>query len=175
VAVRLPSTVREWVVVAFGVVGVGLLPWAIWLSSSLPATHHSAHWDLAWSGFDVGLAVCFCGTAVSAYRRSPWVGAFAAATGTLLLTDAWFDVVLESHGNEAVTAILEAAVFEVPVACLCFWIAYRTERFLAMVVEQALHLAPAAERPTESDLVGVLEVSPDGEAAREPGDTDATA
>ena len=75
----------------------------------------------------------------------------------------------------ATTAILEAVLFEIPVAALCFSIAYRTERFLAMVMEQALHLAPAAERPTESDLVGVLEVSPDGEAAREPGDTDATA
>ena len=159
----------------FGAIGIGLLPWAVWLSASLPPSHHSAHWDLAWSGFDVGLAICFVGTAFFAYRRSPWVGAFAAATGTLLLTDAWFDVVLESHGNELETAIIEAVVFEIPVACLCFWIAHRTERFLAMVVQQALHLAPAAEGPTKSDLVGVLEVTPDGEPAREPGDADAPA
>ena len=161
--------------VAFGAIGVGLLPWAVWLSASLPPQHHSAHWDVAWSGFDVGLAVCFCGTAVAAYRRSPWVGAFAAATGTLLLTDAWFDVILESHGSEAETAILEAALFEVPVAAFCYWIAYRTERFLSMVVGQALHLAPAGERPAEGDFVGVLEVAPDGEAAREPGDADPAA
>ena len=172
---RRPLSLRDWVIVGFGAVGVGLLPWAIWLSSSLPTVHHSAHWDLAWSGFDVGLAIGFCGTAVSAYRRSPWVGAFAAATGTLLLTDAWFDVVLESHGNEEATAVFEAVAFEIPVACLCYWIAYRTERFLAKVVEQALHLAPAGERPTEGDLVGVLEVAPDGEPAREPRDADATA
>jgi hypothetical protein len=172
---RRPTSLREWVVVAFGAIGIGLLPWAVWLSTSLPAQHQSAHWDLAWLGFDIGLATCFCGTAVSAYRRSPWVGAFAAATGTLLLTDAWFDVVLESHGNEASTAIFEAVVFEVPVAALCFWIAYRTERFLAQVVEQALHLAPAGERPTQSDLVGVLEVAPDGEPAGEPRDADASA
>ncbi|MGZ4289375.1 MAG: hypothetical protein ACXVQQ_07950 [Gaiellaceae bacterium] len=173
---RRPSSLREWVVLAFGAIGVGLLPWAVWLSASLPPQHHSAHWDVAWSGFDVGLAVCFCGTALSVYRRSPWVGAFAGATGTLLLTDAWFDVILESHGNEAMTSIFEAVVFEIPVAILCFWIAYRTERFLAMVVEQAaLHLAPAGERPAEGDLVGVLEVASDREAAREPRDADATA
>ena len=172
---RRPSTLREWVMVVFGAIGLGLIPWSLWLSQSLKPFHHSAHWDVAWSGFDVGLALAFVGTALSAYRRSPWVGAFAAATGTLLLTDAWFDVILESHGNEARTAILEAAVFEIPLAVLCFWIAYRTERFLAMVVEQALHLAPAAERPTERDLVGVLEVSPDGEPAGEAGDADPSA
>jgi len=172
---RRPSSLRDWVVVGFGVVGVGLIPWAAWLSTTLPESHASARWNLAWSGFDLALACCFCGTALSAYRRSPWVGVFAAATGTLLLTDAWFDVVLESHGNEASTALAEALAFELPAAALCFWIAYRTERFLSRVVDQALHLAPAGERPPEGDLVGVLEVAPDGEAAREPRDADAPA
>jgi len=174
VTLRRPSSLREWVVLAYGAVGIGLLPWAVWLSTSLPPSHHSAHWDIAWSGFDVGLAVCFVGTAIAAYRRSPWVGALAAATGTLLLTDAWFDVALESRGNEASIAIFEAVVFEIPVACLCFWIAYRTERFLAKVVEQ-LHLAPAGKGAAESDLVGVLEVPADGQPAREARDPNAAA
>jgi hypothetical protein len=169
---RGPSSLREWVAVAYGAVGIGLLPWAFWLSSSLPATHPSAHWDLAWSGFDVGLAACFCGTAVAAFRRAPgWVGAFAAATGTLLLTDAWFDVLLESHGNERGTAIFLAVVFELPAAATCFWIAFRTERF----VSRSLHFAPTGERTPEGNLVGVLEVSTDGEPAREPGNADASA
>jgi hypothetical protein len=169
---RRPSTLRGWVALAYGAVGIGLLPWAFWLSSSLPATHHSAHWDVAWSGFDVALAVCFCGTAFAAYRRAiAWVGAFAAATGTLLIVDAWFDVILESHGNELGTAIFEAVVFELPTAAVCIWIAVRTERF----VSRALHLTPAGERAAEGDLVRVLEVSADGEPAREPGDADASA
>ena len=168
---RRPSSLREWVALAYGAVGIGLLPWAFWLSSSLPATHHSAHWDLAWSGFDVGLAACFCGTAVAAHRRAiAWAGAFAAATGTMLIVDAWFDVILESHGNELGTALFEAIVFELPAAGACFWIAFRTERF----VSRALHLSPAGERPAERDLVGVLEVPADGEPAREPGDANAS-
>jgi len=168
---RRPSSLREWVALAYGAVGIGLLPWAFWLSSSLPATHHSAHWDLAWSGFDVGLAACFCGTAVAAYRRAiAWAGAFAAATGTMLIVDAWFDVILESHGNELGTALFEAIVFELPAAGVCFWIAFRTERF----VSRALHLSPAGERPAERDLVGVLEVPADREPAREPGDANAS-
>jgi hypothetical protein len=168
---RRPLSLRGWVALGYGAVGIGLLPWAFWLSSSLPATHQSAHWDLAWSVFDVGLAACFCGTAIAAYRRAiAWAGAFAAATGTLLVVDAWFDVILESHGNERGTAIFEAVVFELPAAAVCFWIAFRTERF----VSRALHLAPAGERAAEGDLVGVLEVPADWKPAREPGDADAS-
>ena len=93
----------------------------------------------------------------------------------MLVTDAWFDVLLESHGSEEITAIVLALVFELPVAGLCFWIAYRTERFLAKVVAEALHLAPAAQGPAEGHLVGVLEVAADREAAREARHPDAPA
>ena len=168
---RRPTSLRDWVVLAYGAIGIGLLPWAIWLSTSLHPEHVSARWDVAWSGFDVGLAICFCGTAFAAYRRSPWVEALAAATGTLLLTDAWFDVLLESHGSELRIAIFEAVVFEIPMAVICFWIAQRTERFLA----RALHLAPARERAAKGDLIGVFEVAADRQAAGEPRDADASA
>jgi hypothetical protein len=142
---------------------------------ALAVTHASAHWDLAWSGFDTGLAVLFIATAVAAYRRSPWVGALAAATGTLLVTDAWFDILLESHADERRNAIVLAVVAELPAAAFCFWIAQRTERFLAKALGQALHLTPAGEGPAESDFVGVLEVAADGETAREARDADASA
>ena len=82
------------------------------------------------------------------------LGACAAATGTLLVTDAWFDIVLESHSDELRKAVYLAVFAELPLAALCFWIAYRTERFLALIVEQVLHLTSPAERPTEGDLIG---------------------
>jgi hypothetical protein len=165
-----PATLRLLVIGLFTAIGVAMLPWTAWLSASLPPHHETEHWDLAWSGFDAALAVAFLLTALAAWRRSPWVGACAAATGTLLVTDAWFDIVLESHSDELRNAIVLALVAELPVAALCFWIAYRTERFLALIVGQALHLAPAAEGPAEGNLVGVLEVAADGEPAREPRD-----
>jgi hypothetical protein len=167
-----PTTLRHWVIGVFGLIGVGMLPWTIWLSASLKPHHVTERWDLAWSGFDMGLAVAFLLTAFAAWRRSPWVGALAAATGTLLLTDAWFDIVLESHSEELRKAIYLAVFAELPLAALCFWIAYRTERFLALIVEQALHLTSAAESPAQSDLVGVLEVTPDRQSAGEPRDAD---
>ena len=144
-----PRTLRHWVIAVFAAVGIGLLPWTIWLSSSLPAHHESVRWDLAWSGFDTGLALFFLATAFAAYKRSPWVGALAAATGTMLVTDAWFDVVLESHADELRQSILLAVFAELPAAAFCFWIAVRTERFLAMVLEEVeeSHLPTPGEGP----------------------------
>jgi hypothetical protein len=150
-------------------VGVALLPWTIWLASSLDPNHETTRWDLAWSGFDTALAVLFLLTALAAWLRSPWVGIAAGATGTLLVTDAWFDVVLESHSDELRIAIFFAAFAELPVAALCFWIAYRSERFIAS------HLAAADERTPEGDLVGVLEVPADREPAREARHADSSA
>jgi hypothetical protein len=167
-----PTTLRQWVIVLFGLIGLGLFPWTIWLSSSLKPDHETQHWNLAWSGFDGALAFAFLLTALAAWRKSPWVGAAAAATGTLLVTDAWFDVVLESQADDVRNAVLLAVLAELPIAGLCFWIAYRTERFLSLLVRQALHLSPAAEGPTQGDLIGVFEVTPDGKPAGEPRDPD---
>ena len=161
----LPRSIRQLVVVGYAAVGIGLLPWAIWLSSALKPHHLAVRWDLAWSGFDTALAAAFLATAVAAHRRSPWVGVLAAATGTLLLTDAWFDCVLESHADELRFSLLLALVAEVPMAAVCFWVAYRTER----VIERALHLAAARQRAAEGDLVGVFEVRPDRQPAGEAG------
>ena len=168
-----PGRLRIWVIVGYGAAGLGLLPWTVWLSSTLQPTHTTHHWDLAWSGFDMALALAFCGTAISAWRRSPWLQAFAAATGTLLCTDAWFDIVLESRNDELRWAVLEAAI--------CFFLAYRTERFLERVVkavgglDAASHLTSPGGSPTEGDLVGVLEVAADGEAAGQARDPHAPA
>ena len=99
------------------------------------------------------------------------------ATGTTLIIDAWFDIVLESHADELRQSILLAIFAELPSAAFCFWIAHRTEKFLAMVLDEVeeSHLPASAEGATEGDLVGVLEVSPDGEAAGESGDAHASA
>src|SRR5689334_19530981 len=115
------GTLRQLVMVVFTLFGLALLPWTIWLSESLSPHHETHRWDLAWSGFDTALALSFLLTALAAFRRSPWVGALAAATGTLLLTDAWFDIILESHADEMRNALYLAVFIEIPVAMLCFW------------------------------------------------------
>jgi hypothetical protein len=123
-----PAHVRRLAVLLFGAAGVALLPWTIWLSSSLPPHHRTENWDLAWSGFDSALAVSFLLTAFAAWRGRPWLPAGAAATGALLLADAWFDIVLESRSSDLEVAIAEAIAVELPLAAACFWVAYVTSR-----------------------------------------------
>jgi predicted branched-subunit amino acid permease len=120
--------VRRFAALVFGAAGIALLPWTVWLSASLPPHHRSVNWDLAWSGFDSALAVLFLVTAFAAWRRRAWLPAVAGATGALLLADAWFDVVLESRSDDRAVALVEALAGELPLAALCFAVAYLTSR-----------------------------------------------
>ena len=102
-----------------------LVPWTIWLALRLPSRHVSPHWDVAWVGFDVALTGTMAATGVALWQRSRLVPALAAAAGTLLLVDAWFDVVT-SQGDELAWAIVGAAAAEVPLALVCFWLVRRS-------------------------------------------------
>ena len=48
---------------------------------------------------------------------------FAAATGALLLADAWFDVVTAGGGRDRWAAVVLAVCAEIPLAILCFALA----------------------------------------------------
>ena len=120
----------RWVVPLFGLAALLLVPWVILLVPALPSAHRAAHWDIAWAGFDVGLALLLLTVAVVAWRRSPWLEGAATATATLLVVDAWFDILTASTGTELVVAVTEAAFVELPLAVLCLRLARDTERRL---------------------------------------------
>ena len=107
---------------------LGLGPWTLWLTFTLPARHVSQHYDLAWVGFDIALAAAFGGTAWCVVRSSEWLVPIAAVTGTMLVCDAWFDVVTAGRG-EIAEAMAEAFLAEIPLAFLCAFIIIDTERF----------------------------------------------
>ena len=119
----------RWVVAILALVSIALLPWVLWLTVTLPSRHVSEHWDAAWVGLDVAEILAFALTAFAAWRRKPWLQAAAAAAGTLLLTDAWFDVLLSTGDEKVWLAVGEAVLSEIPLAILCFWIAWDTARF----------------------------------------------
>jgi hypothetical protein len=122
-----------------------LVPWTLWLTFSLPSRHLTERYDLAWVGFDIALAAAFAATAWTAVRRSRWLAAFAAVTGTMLVCDAWFDVVTSQEGTEMVEAVLEAVFGELPLAALCGWIVLDVDRF-QRTVERFRRPTPAARR-----------------------------
>jgi hypothetical protein len=47
----------------------------------------------------------------------------AAAGGTLLLIDAWFDVCTSAPGADHAMALAEAALVEIPLAIAAWWLA----------------------------------------------------
>ncbi len=126
----------RWVTPLFALVALFLVPWTLYLTFTLPSRHLARHYDLAWVGFDVGLLAAFAGTAWAALRRSEWLVALAAATGTMLLCDAWFDIVTAQGGKEVWDAVIEAALGELPLAAVCAFIVYDAETFLHATVSR---------------------------------------
>jgi len=143
--VRIPLP-RRWALLLFGA-AILLAPWILYLTFTLPARHKTVHYDLAWVGFDVGLLVALGATAWGILRGSQWLAPWAAIAGTLLCCDAWFDVTTSRPGSELLKAVAEAALAELPLAALCFYVVYDAERFLAMTVTRFRHRAEIASAP----------------------------
>jgi hypothetical protein len=106
-----------------------LIPWTAWLAVRLPSRHVSSHWDIAWVGFDVVLTALIAGTVIAHWKSSPLAPFMATAAATLLLVDAWFDIFTARSGDELDWAIIAAAVVELPLALLCFWLVGRWALF----------------------------------------------
>lgn len=131
-----PLALPRWVTPLFAIAAAVLLPWTLWLTFSLPSRHVTEHYDLAWIGFDVALAGVFAALAWAAVRGSRWLIPTAAAAGTMLLCDAWFDVITAAAGGERAQAILEAVLVELPLAAACAFIVYDAETFRRATVQR---------------------------------------
>ena len=105
---------------------VVLIPWVVYLGFSLPARQVSHHYDAAWVGFDVFELIALGATGYLALRRSRYLALAAASAATLLVCDAWFDV-LTSSRHEMLESVVLAAVIELPLAAVCAWLSYHTE------------------------------------------------
>jgi hypothetical protein len=138
-----------WLAPVFALSAVVLLPWIVLLAVALPSTHRAEHWDVAWAGFDVMLALLLLAVAITAWRRSPWLEGAATAAATLLFVDVWFDVLTSSTRTELVMAIVEAIVVELPLAVVCLLIARSAEHRL-----RARPIAHVRERPDVESALG---------------------
>lgn len=127
------SFLPRWLPRLLALAAIGLVPWTLWLTFSLPSRHVTDSYDIAWVGFDIALASVFAATALATLRFSPWLVPLAAIAGTMLVCDAWFDIVSSSGSSERLDAILEAVFAELPLAAICGYIVYDVERFQAGV------------------------------------------
>jgi hypothetical protein len=124
---RPTRVVPRWLGWAMVAGGILVLPWVAGLAVVLPTRHEAAHYNLAWIGFDLGLAALLVRTGWLAQRGREHIELTAAMTGTLLVVDAWFDVVTADGTGEFTLALVLALVAELPLAGLCLWIAGRVE------------------------------------------------
>lgn len=134
---------RGWLAPLFFLAGLGLLPWTAYLVASLPSRHlQTGFYDLAWGGFDVALAALLVATGIGLLRRCLWVQSTATAAATMLVCDAWFDVLSSRAGGERLAAIVLAVTAELPSAAVCLLVARHVEE----VAERAQHYALVARR-----------------------------
>ena len=60
-----------------------------------------------------------------------WTQGAASSAATLLLCDAWFDVMTSQTSHELGVALVMAVLAEGPLALLCIWVARNSERVSA--------------------------------------------
>ena len=131
----------------FALAALLLVPWVVVLVAALPSAHRAAHWDVAWAGFDVVLALLLLSVALAAWWRSPWLEGAATASATLLFVDAWFDILTSSTGAELTAASIEAGLVELPLALICLLLARDTERrFLQPLLSDSPRRVRSPER-----------------------------
>ena len=121
-----PRIVR-WVGIFFVACFIGMIPWTVYLWLTLPVREVSPHYNMAWTGFDVLLAVVLLATGACVIARSRYLPVAAGPAATLLVVDAWFDITTSPAGAEFFWALVMAAVAELPLAVACGWLAYHTE------------------------------------------------
>ncbi|MFD2419796.1 MarR family transcriptional regulator [Amycolatopsis pigmentata] len=112
------QAIRHVLLILAGGSAAFLVPWTIYLQSTLPDRFGTGNWRLAWVGFDVALLTCFAVAAWLGWRRRRGVVPAMTVTAALLCCDAWFDVMLDWGGPGEWSSIAMAALAELPVAVL---------------------------------------------------------
>ena len=124
----LPATVvPRWCGLLLLVLGLLTLPWIAGLAVVLPSSERSAHYDVSWAGFDLLLCVLLLRTGWDALKRNEQSELTAAMAGTMLVVDAWFDVLSAPDTGKFLIALAMAVCVELPLAGLCLWICGRVD------------------------------------------------
>jgi len=134
----MPRPATSWLGRGIFLVGLGMIPWALILASTLPSTIRAEHWPAAWAGLDGMEAVGLITTGVALMRRYRWLCLPAVVTSTLLVVDAWFDITTSAPGSAVMVAIAMAIFPELPMAGLC--------AVLAVSNARRMSTAPASRR-----------------------------
>jgi hypothetical protein len=132
---------RRRLAVALTVCCLGLIPWIAFLAVTLPARYQAAQWRTAWTGFDVALLASLAVTAWAVHRDRQVMILAGFVTATLLICDAWFDVLLDTGSDAIWVSLASALLLELPLATLLILV---SRRLLMLTIGRAWRLAGQA-------------------------------
>jgi hypothetical protein len=95
-----------------------LAAWTGVLAATLPMQYRAGGWRGAWVGFDIALLIALLATGWAAWHGRQVLIMCLTVVATLLLCDAWFDVVLDARTRGFGMSLVSALVVEVPLAVL---------------------------------------------------------
>jgi hypothetical protein len=119
----------RWLPLALAIAALALVPSLVLVLAVEPTAQIAQHLRLAWTGLDVFELLAMAYTARALHRRSATAVVPATVTGTLLLCDAWINVISSNAAGRFEGIAL--AFVEVPIAALSFWVATRALSFAA--------------------------------------------
>ncbi len=165
-----------------------VLLWTAVLAVTLPRYYRSGDWRGAWVGFDIALLAALAATGWAAWRGRQVLIVCLVVLATLLLCDAWFDVVLDLRTPGFQLSLLSAVTVELPLAGLAIAGARRLLRLTigAITAQQGrpggvpplwrIPLFSESPAPAWRDLLPHIAREPErnacGQPAREPAEQD---
>ena len=127
-----------------------LLAWIIFVGATLPAQAVAHEWKLAWVGLDVAEAAGLLVVTWGGRRRRKMLLPAAIVTGTLLVCDAWFDVILTWGTSDWRWSVLSAVAAELPLAALLLAAAHQMTK--TTVAELGARMCLAGPAPARHQL-----------------------
>lgn len=122
-----PAASWKWdlLLVAIAAGCVILAAWTGYLGATLPPFYRTGSWRGAWVGFDLALLAAFAVTGWAAWRRRQVLITSLIVLATLLICDAWFDVVLDHRTPGFYESLASALLVELPLAVVAIAMARR--------------------------------------------------
>ena len=127
----------RWAGPLFLFLAVALVPWIIYLALTLPNRTIASHYRIAWVGFDVALVVALARTAWLALKGKRQMEIPAVVSATLLVVDAWFDIMTSRPGAAQMEALFLAVFVELPTAFLALYLSRRVEQVIDQTLARA--------------------------------------
>jgi len=104
---------------------VFLIPWTVFLGLTLPPKYDARNWGVLWTGFDAALIFVLLFAAWAARFRRRILATITNVAGTLLICDAWFDMVSSFGNRDDWLTLLTGFGGEMPLGVFFLWLSHR--------------------------------------------------